>query len=256
MTILDKILQTKQLELATLQTEFPEAEYPKKPKLADLLRQAQPAGVIAEIKRSSPSKGVIRSEVDVTGQAERYEQAGAAAISVLTDESYFNGSIHDLHEVAKRVAIPVLNKDFIIDTKQIDRAKNAGATVVLLIVAALDDGRLHSLYSYAIKLGLEALVEVHNEEEMERAIALGAELIGINNRNLSTFEVSLENTERLSSYFSDEHLFISESGIHSAEDAQRAVKTGVKGLLIGEALMRADNPGAFLDALFSREESK
>ncbi|WP_088007935.1 indole-3-glycerol phosphate synthase TrpC [Indiicoccus explosivorum] len=256
MTILDKILQTKQQELAALQTEFPETRYPAKPKLADLLREAQPAGVIAEIKRSSPSKGVIRSEVDVTGQAERYEQAGAAAISVLTDESYFNGSIHDLHEVAKRVAIPVLNKDFIIDPKQIDRAKNAGATVVLLIVAALDDDKLRALYNYAADLGLEALVEVHDEEEMERAIALGAELVGINNRNLSTFEVSLENTERLSFYFDDRHVFISESGIHSPEDAQRAVKTGAKGLLIGEALMRADDPGAFLDSLFRQEGSQ
>ncbi|AQQ53988.1 indole-3-glycerol phosphate synthase TrpC [Planococcus lenghuensis] len=256
MTILTKILETKKQELAGLRTDFPETDYPAKPRLADLLRLAKPAGVIAEIKRSSPSKGVIRAEVDVIGQAKRYEQAGASAISVLTDESYFNGSIDDLHEVAKQVAVPVLNKDFIVDKKQIDRAKNAGATVVLLIVAALDDEKLHELFAYTEERGLEALVEVHDEEEMKRALALGAELIGINNRNLSTFEVSLENTEKLASFFTDEQLFISESGIHSPADAQRAVKTGVKGLLIGESLMRANDPGAFLDSLFRQEEAR
>src|SRR5690606_30798853 len=149
-----------------------------KSRLADRLRQGP--GVIAEIKRASPSKGDIRTDVNVAGQAKIYERAGAAAISVLTDESYFKGSIADLEEVASLVSVPVLCKDFIVDRVQIDRAKNAGATIILLIVAALEQAELEELFAYAQAEGMEVLVEIHDLKELEVALDLGAELVGVN----------------------------------------------------------------------------
>lgn len=247
MTILDKIIETKRMEIKQYEkVEANGPSFPKKTRLADHLRSKN--GVISEIKRASPSKGDIRTEVDVVAQAKRYEASGAAAISVLTDETYFKGSIDDLREVAKNVSIPVLCKDFMISEIQIDRAKQAGATIILLIVAALEKKELHRLFDYAAGLGLEVLVEVHDSHELAQALELDAELIGINNRDLKTFEVSVERTVELAKTFpfGGKHLLISESGLHSKEDAAVAFGSGASGILVGEALMRSEDPGAWI----------
>ncbi|MGI2328831.1 indole-3-glycerol phosphate synthase TrpC [Planococcus sp. YIM B11945] len=247
MTILDKIIATKRKEIKAYREIQPTAQaFPEKPLLAEQLRKKK--GVIAEIKRASPSKGDIATTVDVVAQAIKYEQAGAAAISVLTDETYFKGSIEDLRLVAKAVSIPVLCKDFMISEIQIDRAKNAGATIVLLIVAALEKEELERLYKYASEAGLEVLVEVHDAQELAIALELDAELIGINNRDLKTFDVSLERTAQLAKGFpfGDQKMLISESGLHSKSDAEFVFRCGAIGVLVGEALMRSANPGKWI----------
>lgn len=254
MNILDKIIATKREEIKQYKNSGQSVTaFPDKPKLADRLRRKN--GVISEIKRASPSKGDIRIEVDIVGQAKKYEQAGAAAISVLTDESYFKGSIDDLRKVAQAVSIPVLCKDFMISEIQIDRAKRAGASIILLIVAALETEELERLYKYATALGLEVLVEVHDERELTSALALDAQLIGVNNRDLKTFGVSLERTAELAKRFpfGGKRLLISESGLHSKEDAAFVYGCGASGILVGEALMRSDDPGVWIAEATSEE---
>ncbi|PSL40524.1 indole-3-glycerol phosphate synthase [Planomicrobium soli] len=247
MTILDKIIATKRQEIKHYTTiQESKDVFPEKPRLTDHLRNKN--GVISEIKRASPSKGDIHTTVDIVAQAKKYEEAGAAAISVLTDETYFKGSIDDLRLVAQAVSVPVLCKDFMISEIQIDRAKQAGATIILLIVAALEKEELEQLYRYAKAQSLEILVEVHDEKEMALAVELGAELIGVNNRNLKTFEVSLERTAELAKNFpfNSGRILISESGLHTKEDAQFVYGCGASGILVGEALMRSENPGAWI----------
>jgi indole-3-glycerol phosphate synthase len=218
--------------------------------LYDSLVKADRLQVIAEIKRASPSKGDIRLEVDPAQQAKVYEKAGAAAISVLTDTPFFKGTMDDLAKVRKEVSIPILCKDFILDPVQIDRAKDAGANIILLIVAALDEQRLHSLAEYAESLGLEVLIEVHNEDEMKVALAMGARIIGINNRNLKTFDVSLEVTEELGTLVNNKEIvLISESGIKQDADCIRVAKAGAHGVLVGETLMRSEDSGKTLASL-------
>lgn len=246
-TILDKIIATKRQEIETYTDIQPsDAVFPAKTKLADHLRNKN--GVISEIKRASPSKGDIHTTVDIVAQAKKYEEAGAAAISVLTDETYFKGSIDDLRQVAQAVSVPVLCKDFMISEIQIDRAKNAGATIVLLIVAALNKEELERLYQYAKAQGLEVLIEVHDEKELAAALELDAELIGVNNRDLKTFNVSLERTAELAKRFPFDsgRILISESGLHTKEDAQFVYGCGASGILVGEALMRSENPGSWI----------
>ena len=257
MTILDKIIETKRTEIKQYEKVEPSGQtFPEKPKLADRLRNQN--GVISEIKRASPSKGDIRTEVDIVAQAQKYEKAGAAAISVLTDETYFKGSIEDLQEVAKNVSIPVLCKDFMISEIQIDRAKNAGATIVLLIVAALETEELRRLFDYATGLCLEVLVEVHDEQELAHALELDAELIGVNNRDLKTFEVSLERTAELAKHFpfGGKRVLVSESGLHSKEDVAIVFGCGASGILVGEALMRSEDPGAWIREAAAQEAIK
>lgn len=204
--------------------------------------------IIAEIKRASPSKGLIRAELDVAERARIYERAGATMISVLTDTTYFNGSFEDLREVADAVEIPILCKDFIIDERQLDRAKTAGASAALLIVAALHPTRLHALKQYARTIGLDVLVEVHDETELQKALELGDVLIGINNRNLKTFDVSLETSIELMKRYPDV-AFVSESGVSTGEAASRLQEAGAKAILVGEALMRQDDPTALIEEL-------
>lgn len=258
MNILDEIIVAKREEIKSYSPveQVKGNAFPQKFRLAERLRQGP--GVIAEIKRASPSKGDIRLDVDVAGQAKQYEQAGAAAISVLTDKSYFKGSIEDLKNVAQLVSVPVLCKDFIIDEIQIDRAKDAGATIILLIVAALQQVELERLFSYAQTKGLEVLVEVHDTEELQAAVDLGAELIGVNNRNLKTFEVSLQQTAEIAECFpSDSNaLLISESGIFTEDDAAFAFGKGAAGILVGEALMRSEDAGGWITAVTSLEVGK
>ena len=239
---LETILAQKVQEVAEMPSE--EAGKVRKTyKLYDFLRShTDQLQVIAECKKASPSLGDINTEVDLVAQAKSYEKAGAAMISVLTDPVFFKGDIEYLREISSSVSIPTLNKDFIIDKKQIDRAVNAGATVILLIVACFenDDEKLRELYDYATSKGLEVLVETHNEPELDRAHALGAKIIGVNNRNLKTFEVSLQNSLDLVPYFKPENIYISESGIFGADEAE-LVADGFNGILVGTALMQSDN---------------
>ena len=207
--------------------------------------------VIAEIKKASPSKGIIRRDFDPAGIAEAYANAGAVCLSVLTDEKFFQGSDRHLEQVKAVTRLPVLRKDFIIDPYQVYEAKAIGADCILLIVAALDDVRLQELAATAADIGLDVLVEVHNREELERGLLLRTPLIGINNRNLHTFETSLQTTLGLLPDVFPDRTVVTESGIHSRADIALMRSRDVHAFLIGEALLRADDPGAELRALIS-----
>jgi indole-3-glycerol phosphate synthase len=208
--------------------------------------------IIAEFKRRSPSKGVIRANADLTRIVQCYQAGGAAAISVLTEEDYFSGSLDDLRVAKESVDPPVLRKDFIFDEYQVCESAAAGADAVLLIVAALDDHQLRSLKSLIEdELGMDALVEVHTAEEMQRAAACGANLIGVNNRNLHTFEVSIETSLSLAKTAPAGAVLISESGLNNALDLARLHDAGYHGFLIGESLMRSEHPVAALRELRS-----
>lgn len=243
MTILDKILDQKRKELVQLiNRPLLKGVDKLNPSFKERVAASSNMNIIAEIKRASPSKGAIDLSVDPIEQAKIYEKNGATAISVLTDETFFSGSLHDLHAVRKAVGLPVLCKDFIIDTLQIDHARAAGATIILLIVAALNDEDLRKLYDYATSLGLEVLVEVHDEGEMERALELQPEILGINNRNLKTFEVNLTTTEKLAALVTNpDTLLVSESGMRTREDVERVAKVGAEAILVGETLMRSED---------------
>ena len=247
MNILDRIIETKRTEVLQLKLNGVERTEREalKPSIAQRLAGTD-LSVIAEIKRASPSKGAIALDVDVVAQAKQYEASGATVISVLTDETYFKGSMDDLTAVASAVDIPVLCKDFIIDRVQIDRAKAHGARLILLIVAALEQETLADLHAYAQAEELEVLVEVHNEEELRRAEAIDAQIIGINNRNLKKFEVDLQTSVELLKQKQPNVRYISESGIKTVEEAQLLHGAGADGILVGETLMRADDPQVFI----------
>jgi indole-3-glycerol phosphate synthase len=219
---------------------------------SDALR-AEGINIIAEFKRRSPSKGLIRADAHVDEIAGAYQRGGAVAMSVLTEEDYFAGSLDDLRAVKAAVALPVLRKDFVFDEYQVYESAAAGANAILLIVAALDDQLLSGLRELAEGLGLDALVEVHTSEEMSRAAASGATLIGVNNRDLRTFEVSLQTSLSLAREAPHDALLISESGLHSAADLQRLHDVGYRGFLIGETLMRAANPEQALRDLLKHD---
>jgi indole-3-glycerol phosphate synthase len=213
---------------------------------SDALR-AEGVNIIAEFKRRSPSKGMIRGDANVRDVARAYEAGGAAAMSVLTEEDYFAGSLDDLRQVKATVNLPVLRKDFIVEEYQVFESAAAGADALLLIVAALDDEVLSRLTRLAEdELGMDALVEVHTSEEMIRAATRGASLIGVNNRDLRTFEVSLDTSLSLAHEAPEGALLISESGLHTSQDLNRLRQAGYRGFLIGETLMRSDNPEAAL----------
>lgn len=254
-TILQQILDHKKTELPGLKAAAPAFEKVAtvRPSLYETLIAAKRLQVIAEMKRASPSKGDISTETKPVEQASLYEEAGAACVSVLTETRYFKGSYADLHAVASKVAIPVLCKDFIIDTVQIDYAKAAGASVVLLIVAALEEAELKDLYNYAVASGLEVLVEVHDVEELDIALRVGAKIIGVNNRNLKTFQVDLAHTEIIGNALTKRNrkdvAFISESGIWEAPDAMQVAGYGAKAVLVGESLMRSGDVVSSLQSL-------
>ena len=238
---LEKILIEKQDEVNQMLLETPKAVRQTKGLVQRLRENPSHLQVIGEVKRASPSLGAINMTVDVLAQAKSYEAAGVSAISVLTDPVFFKGSIDDLRLVAKHVDVPVLNKDFIIDKKQIIRAVNSGATIVLLIVACLSEENLQELYDYAVSLGLEVLVEVHNAAELEVAHRINAELIGVNNRNLKSFEVDIQNSLDLIALQDPTRFYISESGIKSPIEAA-SVAHDFRAVLVGEALMRDGDP--------------
>ncbi|RCW77552.1 indole-3-glycerol phosphate synthase TrpC [Saliterribacillus persicus] len=245
MTILDDILKEKELEVEKLKETYTRQDRAVRQvdvSLYDTFMHAKRMSIIAEMKRASPSKGLINDKVEPAVQGKEYEACGAGTISVLTDQPFFKGTMEDLAAVREVVNIPVLNKDFIIDEIQLDRAKDYGANVILLIAAALPKERLKQLFDYAKKLELEILFEVHNEEEMEVAIEIGASIIGVNNRNLKTFEVDLATTERLAKMVDTKKiLLISESGIKTRADVERVRDVGARGILVGETMMRSAN---------------
>ncbi|MFQ5645089.1 MAG: indole-3-glycerol phosphate synthase TrpC [Thiogranum sp.] len=208
------------------------------------------AAVIAEIKKASPSKGVIRAQFEPAAIAAGYERGGATCLSVLTDVDYFQGADEYLQQARAACGLPVLRKDFMIDPYQVYEARALGADCILLIVAALDDGMLQELLQLAAHLQMDALVEVHDAREMERALALPAPLVGVNNRNLRTFETSLETTFELMKGFPEDRLLVTESGIHTRNDVQLMRRNGVHAFLVGEAFMKADEPGEKLAELF------
>ena len=213
---------------------------------------AQQAAVIAEIKKASPSKGVIRANFEPALIAKSYQQGGAACLSVLTDVDFFQGADVYLQQAKQACDLPVLRKDFVIDPYQVYEARVIGADCILLIVAALSDAQLLELSQLAVHLGLDVLVEVHDAKELGRALQLDTRLIGINNRNLRTFETRLETTLDLLPSIPDDRIVVTESAIHTRDDVQRMQQNQVNTFLVGEAFMRAEDPGEKLAALFSK----
>jgi indole-3-glycerol phosphate synthase len=216
--------------------------------LSKTSREKKP-GVIAEIKKASPSKGVLKNNFNPTKIALSYECAGAACISVLTDNVFFGGSINDLLDVRKNSGIPVLRKDFVIDPYQIFEARAYGADCILLIAAALDLSQIIEFEAIAKNLGMDVLIEVHNKQELEIALSCKSNLIGINNRDLNTFKVDIENSYRLSRMLPESKIIVSESGISSFENMQSLMNSGVYCFLIGETLMKHEDPGEALSCL-------
>jgi indole-3-glycerol phosphate synthase len=264
MTVLDEILATKRDEVTMLH----------RPQVRDLLREralaASPArdfaaalrpasgriGVVAEIKRRSPSKGDLAPDLDPALTAKAYAAGGAACLSVLTDQPWFGGTVDDLHAARAACELPILRKDFTIDEVQVYEARAIGADALLLIVAALpDDGLLRDLHELAGELGLAVLVETHDDAELERALALDCRLIGINNRNLKTFETTLATTERLAPRVPKDRIVIGESGIFTPADIARLKRTGVNTFLVGESLMRQTDVAAATRTLLARAEA-
>jgi indole-3-glycerol phosphate synthase len=257
-SVLDRILATKRDEIAAARARVPAAELAQRAEATDEptrgFRRALAEGprprVVAELKRRSPSKGEIRPDFDPLACAKAYADAGAAAISVLTDEQYFGGSLSYLGLVRRQVGVPLLRKDFLIDAYQVDEARVAGADAVLLIARALDLPRLRGLRERAAALGLDALVEVHDEREVDLALAAGADLVGINNRDLATFTTDLGTTERLAPRLAEAGVVIvAESGIFTHGDVRRLEAAGAHAVLVGEALMREPDVGRALARL-------
>ena len=213
-------------------------------------RQKQ-AAVIAEVKKASPSKGVIRKDFDPVAIAQSYERSGATCLSVLTDVDFFQGSDQYLEIVKASSSLPVLRKDFIVDAYQVYESKAIGADCILLIAAILDIEKLHELYDLAMSLGLDVLVEVHNKLELDKALTLSPTMVGVNNRNLKTFEVNLETTLDLLTHIPSDVVVITESGIGKRDDVDRMLANEVYGFLVGEAFMREAEPGLALESLFA-----
>ncbi len=209
----------------------------------------QPA-VIAEIKRASPSRGLLRNDFDPAAIARSYEAAGAACLSVLTDQFFFQGGDEHLRAAREACSLPVLRKDFTIDPYQVYEARAMGADCILLIVAALGEAQMHELAALGLELGMDILAEVHDAQELQRALALNVPLLGINNRDLRTFDTRLETTLQLLESLPDNRIVVTESGIHTPEDVSRMRAAGVQTFLVGEAFMKAGDPGENLRQLF------
>jgi indole-3-glycerol phosphate synthase len=260
-TILDKIVVTKRQEIALARQAVPlgqlqrEAENAPTPRdFFAVLAAPGPIKLIAEVKKASPSKGVIRADFDPVAIAQSYQQHGAACLSVLTDEQYFQGHLNYLRDIRSAVTIPVLRKDFILDEYQLWEARAAGADAVLLIAECLDDCNLRKLFNRTVELGMTPLVELYEPDNLQRVFDAGATLIGINNRNLHTFEVDLQHTVRLRQRVPDQCVLVAESGIHTRADVQLLEANGIDAMLVGESLMRQSNIGQAVDALLGKGE--
>lgn len=257
--VLDEIVWAKRDEISLAKKIVPLDLLKKRldgaPRPRDLrvALQGRPLAIIAEIKRRSPSAGWIRQDLNPVEVAASYERAGAAAISVLTEKRFFGGHPSFLEAVRKRVSIPVLRKDFILDPYQVYESRVLGADAVLLVAALLEGGRLAEMVDLAGTLGLCPLVEVHDREELDRALAAGAEAIGINNRDLRTLTTDLGTTLQLAPLVRRDLTLVSESGIRNREDLERLLDAGVRAFLVGETLMRAQDPGVKLRELLAKE---
>ncbi|MEJ8569089.1 indole-3-glycerol phosphate synthase TrpC [Wenzhouxiangellaceae bacterium CH-27] len=260
--VLARILDTKRSEVAAGRAVQSLAEL--QARVADLaptrgfaerIAQHAEAGaaVIAEVKRASPSAGLIRADFDPAAIARSYEAGGAACLSVLTDRPYFQGANEFLGEARSACSLPALRKEFIVDEWQIAESRVLGADCILLIVAALGHDQLQHFAGVAAEAGLDVLVEVHDEDELERALTTDARLIGVNNRDLRTFTTDLAVSERLRAGIPASRIMVTESGIHTRDDVERLLRGGIRAFLVGEAFMRADDPGAALQSLFMLE---
>jgi indole-3-glycerol phosphate synthase len=263
--ILETILQTKAREIDAAKAQISESELATRVRSQANDASAIPRGfvkairakhaahkpaVISEIKRASPSKGLLRDPYDPAAIAKDYEQSGAACLSVLTDQDFFQGQASHLLAARAACSLPVLRKDFMIDPYQVLQARSWGADCILLIVAALEDPQMHELESAAMDCGMDVLIEVHDKVELDRALKCRSPLMGINNRNLRTFETRLETTLDMVRDVPADRIIVTESGIHSPADVKRMRDAGVNTFLVGEAFMRAPSPGQQLQALF------
>ncbi|KPV44874.1 indole-3-glycerol phosphate synthase TrpC [Alicyclobacillus ferrooxydans] len=256
---LERILATKRNEIAVLKDRVPQitAQRALPPSgFATQIQSAKTLAVVAEVKKASPSKGLIQPNFQPVETGLTYERAGASCISVLTDAQYFMGSTEILERVRQSVTIPVLRKDFIIDEVQVDEAYHAGADALLLICAALSPSRLRELSTYTRGLGMDVLIEIHSEAELDAALAADASVIGVNNRDLTTFEVRLETSEHLIPLVPAGIPTLAESGIGGAADAMRMAACGASGILVGESLMRAGTGNSIAEALQSLQVAK
>jgi indole-3-glycerol phosphate synthase len=259
-TILDKIVTTKRDEIERAKAAAPLADLQAKlgdaPPVRDFfapLAAGGPIKLIAEVKKASPSKGVIRADFDPVAIAKVYEAHGATCLSVLTDEQYFQGNLEYLTRIRQAVGIPVLRKDFILDTYQLIEARAAGADAVLLIAECLDDCNLRKLHNEALELGMTPLVEFYEPENLDRVLAAGASLIGVNNRDLRTFQVDLDHTIRMREKVPLDCVFVGESGIETRADAIRLQSAGVDAMLVGESLMRESDIGLAVNRLLGKD---
>lgn len=261
-TILQKIVDRKWQEVAQRRAAVSIAQLKEQAAIADAPRgfvtamdvklQAGQSAVIAEIKKASPSKGVIREDFYPAEIAKSYQAGGAACLSVLTDADFFQGSEAYLQAARAACQLPVIRKDFIVDPYQVYEARAIGADCILLIAACLDDSQMATLNALAIELGMDVLIEVHNAEELQRILPLGNRLVGINNRNLHTFETALSTTYDLLDQISAAHIVVTESGIHNRDDVEAMRQHQVNSFLVGEAFMRAADPGERLAELFAQ----
>ncbi len=257
--ILDEVVAQKRRKVSALKQAYSRSDLeravasaPPSRNFFHALTEGEKPAIIAEIKKASPSAGIIRPDVDIAAIVARYEKGGAAAISVITEEDYFLGKLEYLHQAREAARLPVLCKDFIIDPVQVFAARAAGADALLLIAAVLTQESLLHLLETTRSLGMACLLEVHDEDELIRALATDARIIGINNRNLRTFEVTLETTLNLRPLVPDDRLVVSESGIHESADVRRLAAAAVDAVLVGTSLMRAEDPERKLRELRGR----
>ena len=255
--ILDEIVANKRAEISNRQRRISLAEFrtraesvPATRSFADALI-GENVALIAEIKRASPSRGELNAQVDPLRLAQTYAESGASAISVLTDKKYFNGNLNDLKSVRVAVQIPILRKDFIVDEYQVYESRALQADTILLIVRMLADTQLRDYFALAGSLGMDALVEIHDERDLERALTANPRVIGINNRNLADFTVDLATTERLAPRIPGDKIVVAESGVFTRADVERAARAGAQAVLVGEALMRAEDVSAKVRELAS-----
>ncbi len=259
--ILIKILNRKREEISERSAKISIEQLKQQCESADTVRgfiraieskiDNKNSAVIAEIKKASPSKGLLRENFEPAEIAKTYADHGAACLSILTDKDYFQGDEEYLKQARAACELPVIRKDFIIDPYQVYEARAIDADCILLIVAALDDETLQSLFDLAHELGMDVLMEVHDEDEMRRALKTGARLIGINNRNLRNFDTSLDTTLSMLGMVNENHILVTESGIHTKDDVQLMRDNNVNAFLVGEAFMRAEDPGEKLEELFA-----